>query len=193
MLLDGAQGVGAIAGGRARARLRRLRRRRAEVAVRPRRHGDAVREPEPARAAGGLAARLSQPGHTPTPGWRPRLHEDARRFDSLVAERRDAWPARWRRPSVLASAGWPAVHDARALAGGAPRRDARPSAAASRRRAARRRSCPFRAPTRPAERARLAEKGIVVRNIPGRPWLRASVGAWNDEGDLDRLLEALSL
>ena len=31
-----------------------------------------------------------------------------------------------------------------------------------------------------------------MRNIPGRPWLRASVGAWNDEGDLERLLEALS-
>ncbi len=43
-----------------------------------------------------------------------------------------------------------------------------------------------------AERERLAERGCVVRNIPGRPWLRASVGAWNDEGDLDRLLDALA-
>jgi L-cysteine/cystine lyase len=43
-----------------------------------------------------------------------------------------------------------------------------------------------------AERERLAEAGVVVRNIPGRPWLRASVGAWNDEQDLDRLLRALS-
>jgi selenocysteine lyase/cysteine desulfurase len=31
-----------------------------------------------------------------------------------------------------------------------------------------------------------------VRSIPGRPWLRASVGAWNDERDLDRLLDALA-
>ena len=50
----------------------------------------------------------------------------------------------------------------------------------------------FSSPDPPAERARLAERGIIVRNIPGRPWLRASVGAWNDEDDLDRLLGALS-
>jgi len=31
-----------------------------------------------------------------------------------------------------------------------------------------------------------------VRSIPGRPWLRASVGAWNDENDLERLLDSLS-
>jgi selenocysteine lyase/cysteine desulfurase len=42
-----------------------------------------------------------------------------------------------------------------------------------------------------SERARLAESGVIVRNIPGRPWLRASVGAWNDEHDLDRLVETL--
>ena len=42
------------------------------------------------------------------------------------------------------------------------------------------------------ERERLAEEGIVLRNIPGRPWLRASVGAWNDESDLERLLDALA-
>jgi hypothetical protein len=33
---------------------------------------------------------------------------------------------------------------------------------------------------------------VIVRNIPDRPWLRASVGAWNDEGDLERLLGTLS-
>ena len=43
-----------------------------------------------------------------------------------------------------------------------------------------------------AERARLADGGVVLRNIPGRPWLRASVGAWNDEDDLERLLGMLS-
>jgi len=30
-----------------------------------------------------------------------------------------------------------------------------------------------------------------VRNLPLRPLLRASVGAWNDEDDLGRLLDAL--
>jgi len=42
-----------------------------------------------------------------------------------------------------------------------------------------------------ATRARLAEAGVVIRNLPGTPYLRASVGAWNDEGDLQRLLTAL--
>jgi selenocysteine lyase/cysteine desulfurase len=40
-------------------------------------------------------------------------------------------------------------------------------------------------------RTRLAEEGIIIRNLPGTPYVRASVGAWNDEGDLQRLLRAL--
>jgi L-cysteine/cystine lyase len=43
----------------------------------------------------------------------------------------------------------------------------------------------------PATRERLAASGIVVRDLPGWPYLRASVGAWNDEGDLERLVGAL--
>jgi L-cysteine/cystine lyase len=42
-----------------------------------------------------------------------------------------------------------------------------------------------------ATRDRLAEAGIVVRDLPGTGLLRASVGAWNDESDLERLLAAL--
>lgn len=42
-----------------------------------------------------------------------------------------------------------------------------------------------------ATRDRLAAAGIVLRDLPGTPYLRASVGAWNDEGDLERLLAAL--
>jgi hypothetical protein len=41
-----------------------------------------------------------------------------------------------------------------------------------------------------ATRDRLAGEGILIRNLPGTPYLRASVGAWNDEGDLERLLHA---
>ena len=37
----------------------------------------------------------------------------------------------------------------------------------------------------------LEERGVLVRSVPGRPWVRASVGPWNDEGDLDRLAEGL--
>jgi selenocysteine lyase/cysteine desulfurase len=42
-----------------------------------------------------------------------------------------------------------------------------------------------------ATRDRLAEEGITVRNLPGTSYVRASVGAWNDEGDLERLMAAL--
>ena len=52
------------------------------------------------------------------------------------------------------------------------------------------RSSPGRTPTpgRPATGS--ADAGVVVRDLPGRPYVRASVGAWNDEGDLERLLAA---
>ena len=39
--------------------------------------------------------------------------------------------------------------------------------------------------------ARLYERGVVVRDLPGTGWLRVSCGYWNDESDLERLLEAL--
>jgi L-cysteine/cystine lyase len=37
----------------------------------------------------------------------------------------------------------------------------------------------------------LAEKGVVVRDLPGRGLVRASVGWWNDESDLERLAAGL--
>ena len=46
-------------------------------------------------------------------------------------------------------------------------------------------------PDPPAASERLAQAGIIVRHLPGTPYVRASVGAWNDESDLERLLEAL--
>ena len=42
-----------------------------------------------------------------------------------------------------------------------------------------------------ATRDRLSQEGIAVRDLPGTNLLRASVGAWNDESDLDRLVAAL--
>jgi L-cysteine/cystine lyase len=39
--------------------------------------------------------------------------------------------------------------------------------------------------------ARLAEAGVIVRDLPGRGLIRASVGWWNDERDLERLVAAL--
>ena len=42
-----------------------------------------------------------------------------------------------------------------------------------------------------AARDRLKAADVVVRNLPGTPYVRASVGAWSSEDDLDRLLAAL--
>jgi L-cysteine/cystine lyase len=126
----------------------------------------------------------------PDAGLQARLHEDARRLDSpaLSAE---ALACALASVNMLQSFGWGAVHDrARSLAGRltelleasgrvpAPRGDTT--------------LVSFPSEDPPAERAHLADAGIIVRNIPGRPWLRASVGAWNDEDDLNRLLGMLS-
>ena len=44
-------------------------------------------------------------------------------------------------------------------------------------------------PTALKERA--LEAGVVIRSLPNRDYVRASVGAWNDESDLERLLAVL--
>lgn len=125
----------------------------------------------------------------PDGGLDARLHQDARRFDtmSLSAE---AVACALSAIEILESVRWSVVHErSRSLAGKlaeqltelgrelAPRSDTT--------------LVSFFSEDPLAERARLAEHGCILRNIPGRPWLRASVGAWNDEGDLQRLLLAL--
>jgi selenocysteine lyase/cysteine desulfurase len=40
-------------------------------------------------------------------------------------------------------------------------------------------------------RDRLLAAGVLVRHLPGTPLVRASVGAWSSEDDLERLLDAL--
>jgi L-cysteine/cystine lyase len=42
-----------------------------------------------------------------------------------------------------------------------------------------------------ATRDRLQESGITIRDLPGAARLRASFGGWNDDGDAERLLAAL--
>ncbi len=41
--------------------------------------------------------------------------------------------------------------------------------------------------------AALDRQGIIVRSIPGTEITRVSVGLWNDESDIDRLVEALAM
>ena len=119
------------------------------------------------------------------------LHEDARAFDApaLSAE---ALAVAVAAADVLEGYGWERLHErARSLAG----------ALVERLREAGREVAPrdaattlvsFASPDPEAERDALAAAGVIVRDIPNRPWLRASVGAWNDERDLERLLAALA-
>jgi selenocysteine lyase/cysteine desulfurase len=125
----------------------------------------------------------------PNEGLHAQLHEDARRFDTLSQSAETAACA-LTAISMLESAAWSAVHEqARSLAA----RLAGMLAAAGREPAPRGASTlvSFHSPDPEGERTLLAEHGVIVRNIPGRPWLRASVGAWNNEHDLERLLQAL--
>jgi L-cysteine/cystine lyase len=126
----------------------------------------------------------------PNAGLQARLHDDARRLDSMSisAETHACALAASR---VLSSGGWPAVHQrAITLAGKLAERlteqgrEVAPRGETT--------LVSFSSPDPAVERAQLAEGGVIVRNIPDRPWLRASVGAWNDEDDLDRLLGMLS-
>ena len=115
---------------------------------------------------------------------------DARRYDAPGVSRRGAGRARWRHTTSCPGTAGPTSTLARSrlasllaerLAGAgrtvAPRgettlvswEDADPE----------------------ATRDRLFEAGIVVRNLPGTAYVRASVGAWNDESDLERLMAAL--
>lgn len=50
----------------------------------------------------------------------------------------------------------------------------------------------WRSPDAPAEAARLRDAGVVCRDFPGLPFVRASVGAWNDQSDVGRLLDVVT-
>jgi L-cysteine/cystine lyase len=126
----------------------------------------------------------------PNAGLDAGLREDARRFEtfSLSAE---ATACSLASIELLQQAGWESVHArARSLA----TRLAELLAERGREPAPRGDTTLVSFPSEDpeSERALLADSGVVVRNIPGRPWLRASVGAWNDEGDLERLLATLT-
>ncbi|HEY2181165.1 MAG TPA: aminotransferase class V-fold PLP-dependent enzyme [Solirubrobacteraceae bacterium] len=126
----------------------------------------------------------------PNDGVDSRLHEDARRFDtmSLSAE---AVACALAAIDLLEAFGWSSAHErARTLAAHlADELTARGRAVAPRDDTT---LVSFESADVEAERDALAERGCVVRSIPGRPWLRASVGAWNDESDLERLLDSLA-
>jgi L-cysteine/cystine lyase len=117
------------------------------------------------------------------------LRADARRFDTPSLAR-EVTALSLAAAGVLEAAGWPAVHA----------RAAELAARLADRLAERGRAVAPRGATTlvsweepdPVEtRGRLADAGVVVRDLPGWPYLRASVGAWSSDDDLDRLLAAL--
>jgi selenocysteine lyase/cysteine desulfurase len=131
-------------------------------------------------------ANLEDPGA----GLEAEPYPDARALDA-VSQSPEALTAAGAAFDVLAEAGWPAVHERAATLADelvellreagytvAPRGRATLVAWEA-------------GDDAEAQRDRLAAAGVVVRNLPRTAYLRASVGAWNDQSDLDRLIAAL--
>jgi selenocysteine lyase/cysteine desulfurase len=121
-------------------------------------------------------------------GFEATLHADARRFDTASLSR-EAAAFSLAATRLLDDAGLRAVH-ARAAALAADLADAltqRGRTVAPRGPST---LVTWEDPDPPTTRERLAGAGVVVRDLPGTSYLRASVGAWNDETDLERLLSA---
>lgn len=117
------------------------------------------------------------------------LYPDARRYDTPALPG-EAVAMSLAAAGVLANAGWDWVHS---RACGLAARLADELAARGRSVGARADTTlvAFEDPDPPTTTERLNAAGIIVRNIPGTPYIRASVGAWNNEEDLARLVEAI--
>jgi selenocysteine lyase/cysteine desulfurase len=128
---------------------------------------------------------LAEPGHgLDTSPW-----PDARAYDAPGIPL-EAWVAALAAHEVLDEFGWPQVHE----------RATRLAATLADELAARGRTVATRGattlvtwemPDSDELPGRLAEQGVTIRNLPGTPYVRASVGAWNNESDLERLLAAI--
>ena len=125
----------------------------------------------------------------PAAGLDAVLHPDGRRFDSAALSTEAATFA-LASLDVLGGFGWAAVHE---RAGGLATELAERLAAAGHEVVARDRTTlvSWVSADPAGQKAQLASAGVIVRDLPGVPWLRASVGAWSDPSDLDRLLAAL--
>jgi selenocysteine lyase/cysteine desulfurase len=121
-------------------------------------------------------------------GFEATLHEDARRYDTASLSR-EAAAFSLAAARLLDGAGLTAVHTRAAqlaarLAGGLAERGRTVASRGETTLVA------WEDPDPSATRQRLADAGVVIRELPGTPYVRASVGAWNDESDLERLLSA---
>jgi L-cysteine/cystine lyase len=118
------------------------------------------------------------------------LHQDGRRYDGPSLSR-EASAFAIAAHDVLDAAGFDAVHDrARTLAATFAQALADAGHEVCPRGNTTLVSWRYAGDTE-AERDRLMAEGVAIRDLPGRGILRASVGAWNDESDLERLLAAL--
>lgn len=116
-------------------------------------------------------------------------HPDARAFDADALSQQTLAVA-LASAQTFADAGWPAVFErARTLSAtlatqvADPGREVAPRGQST--------LVSFQQPDPEATVARAAEAGVTIRALPGTPYVRASVGAWNDERDLERLLAVL--
>ena len=125
----------------------------------------------------------------PGDGLAAEPHPDARRYDAAGVSA-ETLAAAVASHDVLAGHGWPEVH-ARAVALAARLADRLTTAGRTVAPRADTTLVSFEDADPEATRDRLAAADVVVRHLPGTPYVRASVGAWNDEGDLERLLTAL--
>jgi L-cysteine/cystine lyase len=129
------------------------------------------------------------PGYTTLAGDKgvdAELAAGTARFDSGFPA---ALTSAWARASldVLGAAGWPWVHErAATLAQSLADRLAERGVQVAPR--GRTTLVSWSAPDAEAEVARFADAGIIIRSIPASGLLRASVGAWNSEEDLERLV-----
>jgi L-cysteine/cystine lyase len=118
------------------------------------------------------------------------LHDDARRFDAgLVAPHQAVWALE--ALDVLTAPGIEAVHERalRLAAGLAADMAGRGLEMAPRGRST---LVSWRSPDPEADVAALRERDVIVRYVPGRPYVRASVGAWSSEEELERLLSLVA-
>lgn len=139
--------------------------------------------------------RLRVPGPTyanlavPDVGLSAVPHPDARAFDAPALSP-ELLAAALAAHEVLAAAGWDAVHTAAIEGAGALATALRERGVAVVDRDATT-LVTFEVPGAQAFVARAAEAGVTVRSLPATPYVRASFGAWNNGGDVERLLALL--
>jgi L-cysteine/cystine lyase len=125
----------------------------------------------------------------PNAGLAARPHAGARAFDTPALPASSLAQAH-ATLAVLAAAGWPAIHThAAELAATAA--DALRDLGRTVLERDRTTLVTWREPDAAVAVERLAEAGVVVRSLPDEDLLRASFGGWSTENDLDRLLAAL--